>query len=674
MANKKITELTELPVAGQNDVLPVVDLTGPETKKIKVSGLKSSLNLTRTDVGLSNVDNTSDANKPVSTATQAALDLKADAADVYTKVESDTNFEPKDPNIQAHIADLANPHQVTKSQVGLDQVDNTSDIDKPISTATQDALNLKEDAANKGAANGYAPLVDGSVPAIYLPSYVDDVIEVASFALLPNPGEASKVYVTLDTHKTYRWSGTTYIEVSPSDVNSVNGKTGIVVLDKTDIGLDQVDNTSDMDKPVSNAVQSALDGKLNIPTGSSDQYVAGDASVQLFPKRAHIYRPVNLSNKYPSVSPINIDNWSSDLFKQVNNNRHFLLSPQNYLKCIWRVNYFSIDIGQYVSTDIGPFADITEANTALFSALNGVNYPRLLITPYYIQDETIPVLRSGFAYNSNFYRLFVNKSVTSFIRSSNTINSVCTAAPYDQNIDTLKNIFANVFGLNPFPSNELWDASHYGVFMKNYKKEQKTKFLKTGRTVEYYIPSKPRHSYNMSTATFEPMSGQVIAFPAGATQILDSTGNKLAPKLLHGPDKRNLLDGSIHAVGLNNGTNLSILLKDYHKNMLCVSGMPSEGNGYYSPPSYNLEAVVIDNKNNEKVYQVPTKVDSVFGDFAMIQYILSGIDLKPIPGSIVKFRLRDRSTNRVGRFAKFILKVVKRGPICVVDNAPNPED
>lgn len=45
--------------------------------------------------------------------------------------------------IEAHINDTSNPHQVTKDQVGLGNADNTSDIDKPVSTATQEALDLK---------------------------------------------------------------------------------------------------------------------------------------------------------------------------------------------------------------------------------------------------------------------------------------------------------------------------------------------------------------------------------------------------------------------------------------------------------------------------------------------------------------------------------------------------
>ena len=47
--------------------------------------------------------------------------------------------------LQIHLDDLNNPHQVTKSQVGLNEVNNTSDANKPISISTQSALDLKVD-------------------------------------------------------------------------------------------------------------------------------------------------------------------------------------------------------------------------------------------------------------------------------------------------------------------------------------------------------------------------------------------------------------------------------------------------------------------------------------------------------------------------------------------------
>ena len=56
--------------------------------------------------------------------------------------------------ISGHIANKNNPHEVTKSQVGLGNVDNTSDADKPISTATQTALDGKANKATTLAGYG----------------------------------------------------------------------------------------------------------------------------------------------------------------------------------------------------------------------------------------------------------------------------------------------------------------------------------------------------------------------------------------------------------------------------------------------------------------------------------------------------------------------------------------
>ncbi len=70
-------------------------------------------------------------------------------------------------NLSKHTSDYENPHHVTKAQVGLDNVDNTSDINKPISTATQNALNLKADA------NKYLPLTGGTLTGdLTSPKYV----------------------------------------------------------------------------------------------------------------------------------------------------------------------------------------------------------------------------------------------------------------------------------------------------------------------------------------------------------------------------------------------------------------------------------------------------------------------------------------------------------------------
>lgn len=66
-----------------------------------------------------------------------------------------------------------------------------------------------------GTASGLATLdAGGKVPSGQLPSYVDDVIEVANFAALPVTGVAGIIYVTLDTNLTYRWTGSTYVQIS----------------------------------------------------------------------------------------------------------------------------------------------------------------------------------------------------------------------------------------------------------------------------------------------------------------------------------------------------------------------------------------------------------------------------------------------------------------------------
>lgn len=79
----------------------------------------------------------------------------------------DELYEPRNPNIQAHISDTNNPHNVTKEDVGLGNVDNTSDMDKPISRAMQEALDLKadiEDLAPVATTGDYNDLINTPEP------------------------------------------------------------------------------------------------------------------------------------------------------------------------------------------------------------------------------------------------------------------------------------------------------------------------------------------------------------------------------------------------------------------------------------------------------------------------------------------------------------------------------
>ena len=83
--------------------------------------------ITKTMVGLSLVDNTADTAKPVSTAQQTAIDLKANIAS---------------PTFTGNVSGI------TATMIGLGSVDNTSDTAKPISTSTQTALDLKAPLAS----------------------------------------------------------------------------------------------------------------------------------------------------------------------------------------------------------------------------------------------------------------------------------------------------------------------------------------------------------------------------------------------------------------------------------------------------------------------------------------------------------------------------------------------
>jgi len=123
----------------------------------------------------------------------------------------------------------------------------------------QTVLDLKVSSSTLGVT--VATLVAGTVPADQLPSYVDDVLEFANLAAFPATGATGKIYVALDTNKTYRWSGSAYVYITSGAVDSVAGRTGVVVLTKADVGLSNVDNTADLSKPISTLTQSALDGK-----------------------------------------------------------------------------------------------------------------------------------------------------------------------------------------------------------------------------------------------------------------------------------------------------------------------------------------------------------------------------------------------------------------------------
>lgn len=72
-------------------------------------------------------------------------------------------------------------------------------------------------STEKGQPNGVATLgSDGKVPSSQLPSFVDDVQEYPTRGDFPETGQDGTIYVAEDTNLTYRWSGSAYVEISPS--------------------------------------------------------------------------------------------------------------------------------------------------------------------------------------------------------------------------------------------------------------------------------------------------------------------------------------------------------------------------------------------------------------------------------------------------------------------------
>ena len=257
--------------------------------------------LNKSKVGLDLVNNTSDAAKPISTATQAVLDKKlaiADSTNGYvtpSQLAAKTFDQTPITNAIAGklaIADSVNGY-VTPTRLAAKTFDTTSLSNrinlKASSTDVAAALNLKAntasvtaslalklDANQKGAANGVASLnASGIIPSSQLPpvtlSSTSVVASDAAMTALSNATLGS-IAIRTDVNKNYVLSVlpasslANWIELltPAAPVQSVNGYTGSVNILKSDLGLGNVDNSSDANKPISTATQSALDLKANV--------------------------------------------------------------------------------------------------------------------------------------------------------------------------------------------------------------------------------------------------------------------------------------------------------------------------------------------------------------------------------------------------------------------------
>lgn len=148
--------------------------------------------------------------------------------------------------------------------------------------------------APSSALTSKADLVGGVVPSSQLPSYVDDVLDFAVLANFPATGETGKIYVATDTNVTYRWSGSAYVEISASlalgttSATAYRGDFGNTAythsqiitgnphgLTAVNLNLGNLDNTSDINKPISTAQQTALNLKANLASPTFTGTIGG---------------------------------------------------------------------------------------------------------------------------------------------------------------------------------------------------------------------------------------------------------------------------------------------------------------------------------------------------------------------------------------------------------------
>ena len=149
---------------------------------------------------------------------------------------------------------------------------------------------------------------NGIINADQLPSYVDDVEEYSTIEVFPVTGQSSKIYLETTTSKAYRWSGTQYVYITSGAVDSVAGKTGIVTLVKGDVGLANVDNTADLNKPVSSAQLSAINAAKAeaIETSAPIEHVgAGAAAHAVATTTAHGFMSSTDKAKLNAISGTN---------------------------------------------------------------------------------------------------------------------------------------------------------------------------------------------------------------------------------------------------------------------------------------------------------------------------------------------------------------------------------
>lgn len=235
--------------------LPVSDAvqTALNTTNTTLQTVQASLNthltdqnnphkVTKDQVGLGNVDNTSDVNKPISLAQQTE----------FNRIDGVLNNKANQVDLTSHLNNQANPHNVTKAQIGLDKVENIAPRELPISDAVQVELNAINEALKSQQSGNSGHLTDYNNP---------HKVTKAQIGLdrVDNTSDMEKPVSTLQQIEIDKVSSAVALKANQSDLSThVNNTNNPHSVTAAQVGLGKVDNTSDMEKPISTATQAAL--------------------------------------------------------------------------------------------------------------------------------------------------------------------------------------------------------------------------------------------------------------------------------------------------------------------------------------------------------------------------------------------------------------------------------
>lgn len=242
-------------------------------------------------------------------------------------------------------------------------------LQEKLTNDQMDVLNGETDlylyASQKGTANGVATLgQDGKVPSSELPSYVDDVVEYDARDDFPTTGESGKIYVDKSTDRTYRWSGSTYVQIGGGLVLGETASTAY----RGDYGKAAYTHTAKTDNP--HSVTASQVGLGNVPNVATNNQTPTFSEAST---RANINSGETLATLFGKIKK-----WFSSLGTMA------FETAANYVSTSRKINNkaLSADI-TLVATDIEYSTGVTVYNEiyGMHTAING-KQDALGYTPY----------------------------------------------------------------------------------------------------------------------------------------------------------------------------------------------------------------------------------------------------------------------------------------------------